>query len=194
MVDGGGARPGTREHGGTHDRKCLARVKRQHDLFNDPRPHPSTRILPPGASKGHHQSTKDNLDQQTFRTNPSSASSLITMTMIRRRRCCLPTMSMAVVCLLAAVMMMSSMGSSYGQESDIYNDEEGYGYGNDNEDMYAGQDYGGDSYQDYNNNNAADSYYSQQQTQDLQQQEQQDNLYADYAARQEMKELGGGGG
>jgi hypothetical protein len=92
------------------------------------------------------------------------------------------------VCLLAAVMMMS-MGSN-GQESDIYNDEEGYAAGDYGDGGGYGQDYGEDSYQEYNN---ADPYYSQQ-TQDVQQQEQQDNLYADYAARQEMKELGGGGG
>jgi hypothetical protein len=84
---------------------------------------------------------------------------------------------------------MLSMGSN-GQESDIYNDEEGYNAAGDYGDTGYGQDYGEDSYQEYNN---ADPYYSQQQTQDVQQ-EQQDNLYADYAARQEMKELGGGGG
>jgi hypothetical protein len=89
----------------------------------------------------------------------------------------------------------------YGQESDIYNnDEDGYG-GADN---YNGDGYGDNAQQEYGDSSsypedyANDPYSSQQQQQQQQQYQQQDdpqqdNLYADYAARQDLKEQGGSG-
>jgi hypothetical protein len=142
------------------------------NMFIQDRILPSTWILPTPTHQSHQQlfDPIQKITMRLIRTGNGRTGS-------RRTRICCLCLPMAV-CLLAA--MMISLGN--GQESDIYNDEEGYNAAGDYGDAGYGQEYGEDSYQDYNNN-AQDS-----------QQEQQDNLYADYAARQEMKELGGGGG
>lgn len=76
------------------------------------------------------------------------------------------------------LVLLHSISSSLSQQG--YNDD-GYGDG------YADGGYGDNYAEDYNTNDAYQDYgndgYSQQQ----------DNLYADYAARQEMKEMGNTG-